>query len=551
MSSIDIERGIPPIAMRPYDRPAPPRRRVLRLLALVLIAAVIAAACGDDAESVGSGPAGDEASDSSGVSQAGGSATVLVFNEVPGLDPVSMLPAAGSAGQRAFALYGALVVYDPADARIESLLAESLTSDTSGAEWTLVLRDGLEFSDGSAFDAAAVKRNWERAQDPSLRSPAYAVASSIAEMATVDDNTLRIRLRAPNAQFATAVARSSLNYIASAAAITAGTDLSTEPVGAGPFVLRNWVRDDRMVLARNDRWFDAPRPYLDELVFRIVPDEDQRMDTMLTGDAVAAYSGVSGSVRRALEEGAAGYASVTLSSGRALSFNTTKAPLDDVRVRRAIVLAVDTARLAEVTFGAGAIVADNFMHSESPWHTTEGALPEHDIGEAQRLIDEVVAETGEPVRMTIGTFQTSQDQSVAKFVQTALQQLEGVEVSIDVADSPTATGRVLSGDYQVHTWGYPILDPDPALYAAVRSGEATNYSRYESSTVDAALDAARVADSDDERRQLYSTVFAELAEDLPFFPVVHNTNGFVYTDAVTGVEVYEDGVLRVDLIALS
>lgn len=163
----------------------------------------------------------------------------------------------------------------------------------------------------------------------------------------------------------------------------------------------------------------------------------------------------------------------------------------------------------------------------------------------------MVAETGEPVRMTIGTFQTSQDQSVAKFVQTALQQLEGVEVSIDVADSPTATGRVLSGDYQVHTWGYPILDPDPALYAAVRSGEATNYSRYESSTVDAALDAARVADSDDERRQLYSTVFAELAEDLPFFPVVHNTNGFVYTDAVTGVEVYEDGVLRVDLIALS
>jgi len=238
-------------------------------------------------------------------------------------------------------------------------------------------------------------------------------------------------------------------------------------------------------------------------------------------------------------------------SGFYIKMNTTKAPLDDVRVRRAIVLAVDTAVLADVTFGEGAIVADNFMHADSPWHSPKGALPAYDADEAQRLIDEVVAETGEPVRFTIGSFQTTQDQAVAKFVQTALQQLDGVEVAVDVADSPTATGRVLSGDYQVHTWGYPILDPDPALYAAVRSGEATNYSRYDNPAVDAALDAARVADSDDQRRERYDTVFAALAEDLPFFPVVHNTNGFVYTDAVTGVEVYEDGVLRVDLIARS
>jgi peptide/nickel transport system substrate-binding protein len=528
----------------PRRRPA---RRSSAFLAIFLAFALFAAACGDDdGDTTTPGqqtPTGDP--------QQGGEATLLLFSEIATLDPVRATGSGGSDGMRFHALYGGLVVYDPEEADTVPLQAQSLEPVGGNfASWRLVLRPNLRFSDGSPFNAEAVKVNWERAQVPENACPCRGVAATIASMTVVDDTTLDLTLRAPNAHFDKSVARVSLNYIASAQAITGNVDLTGRAVGAGPFVLQEWIRDDRMIMSRNNDWLGGAEPvYLDRLTFRVVGDEEQRIDTFTRGQADGFYTATPASVARGTRgvRGAT-YASVDVTQGQTYVFNTTAAPFDDLRVRQAFVQGVDWDALAETVFGEGAVAATNFTNEGSPWFTEGGALPEYDPAEAQRLIDAYIAERGGPVRFTMLAFQQTLDQARARFIQTSLNQLRNIQPEVQVNDSPTNIGRVLRGEYQVSSWGFPTLDPDPGLYNAAKSGLATNYSKYSNPEVDRALDRARVTTDQSERKDLYDTVWEALARDLPYFPYVVTTNGYATSPRVGGAEVYEDGILRVDLI---
>ena len=101
----------------------------------------------------------------------------------------------------------------------------------------------------------------------------------------MDPLTLEATLTTPNAHFDRAVERQAFNYVPSAEAAAAGHDFTNEPIGAGPFILENWVRDDRMTFSPNPRWQGSDGPYVDTLVVRTVYDEQQRSDTFVLGDA--------------------------------------------------------------------------------------------------------------------------------------------------------------------------------------------------------------------------------------------------------------------------
>lgn len=135
----------------------------------------------------------------------GGEATVLYWAEARTLDPMIQNVTAGSSGQTIFSLYGALVVLDPKTKEPQPILAEKFEPDATATTWTLQLRPGLKFSDGSPYDAAAVKAYWERIQNPESKSTAIGYAKSIVSMQVVDERTLEIKLDAPNALFSTAV----------------------------------------------------------------------------------------------------------------------------------------------------------------------------------------------------------------------------------------------------------------------------------------------------------------------------------------------------------
>jgi peptide/nickel transport system substrate-binding protein len=318
-------------------------------------------------------------------------------------------------------------------------------------------------------------------------------------------------------------------------------------VGAGPFTVESYFRDDRLTLVRNPDWFDAPLPYLDSVTYRVVSDEQQRLDTFAAGDANMLQSISIGFLDQAREAGGE-YTTVDVSSGQALLYNVVAPPFDDVRLRQAVALAVDRDVLAEIISGEGAVGATNFTPESSPWFSAEGALPTVDLDAAQALVDEAVADNGGPVSFTLGGFQVSSGPLATEFIQTSLNQLDGLEVEVELLDAPTAISRVFAGDFQMWMFGQPFLDPEPSLYGYVHTDAGQNHASYSNATVDAALDEGRLTADQTERQSHYATVFGELANDLPWMPILHPTQGVAFDSSVHGVELIWDGIVRFDLV---
>lgn len=551
------------------NQPARRRRRFRGLTALA-VAALFAAGCGgddsnadgettdpttadtpapDDTETTEPGTETTAAADD-GEPVAGGEAEILLYSEIGSLDPARFTGSGGTEGQRAFALYGALVAYDDELQEAVPVLAESFEPNADFTVWTLKLKPGIVFSDGSPYNSAAVKANWDRAKDPANRSPSFTPLLATGDITVVDDLTLSIPLTSPNAYFPNSVSRAGLNYIASAEALAAGTDLTSEAVGAGPYVLESWTRDDRMILTPNPDWGGSDGPYLDKLTFRVVSDEEQRVDTFITGEADGFYTVTPATVTRAQEEvDDAEHISVQVTTGQSFTFNTSKPPFDDVRVRKAFVQGVDWQALAESVFGEGSNALTNFTIEGTPWYSPDASLPEYDPAAAQALIDEYNAENGGgPLQIEMLAFQQSLDNARVQFIQTSLSQLDNIEVNVSVNDSPTNIGRVLAGDYMVSSWGFPVVFADPGVYNSAHSKANTNYSKYSNPDVDAWIEEARATDDLDAAAALIQKVYAQLAKDLPYYPYVETNNGFILGPQLHGGDLYEDGILRTDLL---
>lgn len=529
-------------------------KRAWRWLALIVVAALVAASCGDDGdtnESAASGGTGGGSGGSDGGAEGeparGGEATLLFWAEQASLDPVLANPTSGSTGVRDFALYGALVGQDPETLEVEPILAESLEPNATFDTWTLTLRPDLVFSDGTPFTADDVEAHWARVKDPANRSPAAGFAAAITSMTVVDELTLEVALDAPNSVFDRLVGRSALNYVPSADAVASGKDLSSEPVGAGPFVLRSWVRDDRMILDRNDKWFDAPRPYLDTLTIRVITDEDQRLDTLLTGDGDASYTIMAATAQRGQDEGAS-FEGIQVGIGSTINFNNAKPPFDDPDMRRAFTIAVDRQKMIEAADGAGAIAPDNYAVEGTPWHSADSAVPPHDPEEAQRLIDEYLERTGqESIQVRFVTTQSPRNMALGKFFQAAMLQLDGVEVVHEPGDQPTLLQKAFSQDFDMLSWGFPTTVPDPDLFQGIYSKSAANSMGYASPVVDGWFAEARTLGDVGRRNEIYKQLFVQLGEDLPFIPMSHSTNGWVVVDGFHLGDMYYDGIIRTDL----
>jgi peptide/nickel transport system substrate-binding protein len=391
--------------------------------------------------------------------QPGGTLTVLKAGEIAGFDPPRVTNSGANDGPANSAIYD--VLFYSQGGSVKPQTAESLTS-ADGLVWTLKLHPGIRFTDGTAYDAAAVKFNWARIQDPANAAIRAAQANLIQSMDVVDAVTLRITLKQKNALFPGAAA--TIPFVASPAAIQAkgAAAYNSDPVGAGPFTLKSWTRDSTMTLVRNPNYWNAPRPYIDQLVFKVIIDESQRINTLKTGDANMSFISTPASAAQTQKDGSVPYV-VALNGGFVMNFNTTKAPFNDIRARQAVSIALDLADLTKVTDGGVFDPLDSiFLHS-SPFFDAGIAQQKFDATKAQQLFDQLATETGGPLKFTMSTFPATNFQVQATYIQAALNKYRNVQVNL-VTESSQAhqtSCNTRSFDGICHT-ALPFDDPDPA-----------------------------------------------------------------------------------------
>lgn len=458
----------------------------------------------------------------------GGTVTYTTPAEaVSGFDPAVL----ASAAAQFRALYDTLLDVDIDNGDIIARTAESMTS-TDGRTWTLKIRPNIKFSDGTDYNAEAVKFNWARIADPVNKSSSAALVNQMASYDVVDPLTLRIVLKAVNGQFPRTVV--GIPYIGSPKALQEkGANFANEPVGAGPFTFKSWKRDDRLELERNATYWDQPKPYLDKVIIRQVVDVQQRLNSLKAGESELAViqdpeafdnATKTSSLKTALTVSAIG--------GRVFLLNHTKAPFDDVRARKALSLALDRSGFIKTVTKGLDDSTDNIIRPPSPFYDANTKMNPFNAAEAQKLFDQLAAE-GNKVKFTLKP--TATNAAMGEYFQAQLQQFRNLEVNVEVIPTSQISNVLVSGNFQALV--SQIFSPDPDVYYnTFHSTGSGNFMKYKSAAMDAALDAGRAAFDVASRFASYKKFQELVRDDVPTIFISQNKAGLVGQKYVQGMK---------------
>jgi len=507
-----------------------------RAVLVVGATALVLTACGGG----GNGSSGKDAAQGDPV--AGGSVSLIQMSEPRILDPAVMGNALSTNAVVGNALFGQLLT-DNADGTFNYSLAKSLETSDGGKTWKLTLKDGITFSDGTPMTAADVAFNWERIKDPQLGSVSLSVANFIDEVKP-NGQVLDFTLTEPIANFGYSIASYSTNWIAKTDALKGDpAAFDKKPIGAGPFTLKSWTRGGKMVLVKNAKYFDQPKPYLDELVLTANGDEGQRFSTVESGGADATLSSSAAYYLRGLDNGLKGL-KLDLNGGIPEWMNARIAPFNDPRAREAVAKAVDLEAVNAAAYEGKGTVPKTLFSKTSPFYS-DTPLTSFDKAGAQKLFDEIAAD-GKPVDFKITAYQTSESRRVAEAIQASLSAYKNVKSQVEVLDFPAATAKGNAREFQMLVSGLAFSDPETVLYQNLNSESAGNFSGVKDEQMDAALEEGRLSSDPAERKAAYAKVAERFAATNPGILYTAYTNGVAYDPAVAGFVQYGISSTRVD-----
>jgi peptide/nickel transport system substrate-binding protein len=492
---------------------------------MVLVLSLFAAACG--------GSGGDEGGGSDG---GGGDDTESAGTPTPGGKVVYGLEAENSEGwcmpEAQLAIAGIQVgraIYDTLtapneDAEYVPFLAKTITSNPEFTEWTLTLREGVTFHDGTPLDATVVKNNLDafRGKYPA-RSPLLFVFvfQNIADVAVVDPMTVKITTSTPWASLPAALYGSGRIGIMAQAQLDDATTCDRNLIGTGPFKLVEWNQNESFLAEKNpDYWqTDADGqqlPYLDEIEFRPIIEAASRVNGLLSGEVNAIQVSAGEQIDDLRTETEAGninsvesdqFAEVTFAQ-----FNTSKAPFDSKTARMAAIKSMDmetfnqTRNLGILQNANGPFAPGGIGYLE------DSGYPTYDLEGAKELVAQYKAETGEDLAFTL---LSTPDQPTQQSAQLAQQMGEkaGIKVSIQTMEQAALISTAIAGDFQAMVFrNYPGGDPD-AQYNWWKSKSPVNFARFSDPEIDTLLDQGRATADKDQRQQIYGDINKRFASE--------------------------------------
>lgn len=443
-------------------------------------------------------------------------------------------------------------IYQPlfsmsAEGVLEPLLAESMTSPAEG-EYEIKLRKGIKFTDGTPFNAEAVKANLDWMLNPDNKAPFRGtLLGKIKEVTAVDEHTVKILTDGPFAPLPAHLSHGAVAMI-SPAALEKGVEFMAEnAVGTGPYVLKTWVRDDSVTLERNpDYWGDAPK--IDTLVFKVIKEDGARIVEIEAGTVDVAVRIPPAEIPRLQ---ANPDVELMITPGLRtiyIFFNVTDPLFDDARVRQAVNYAVDKESLVRDLFSDAALVST--APFAPPIFGYSAQTPyKRDVEKAKALLAEAGVAPGTKVVLYHPTGRYVQDALVADAIRAQLKEV-GLDVELKTLEWPqyVPTVRKTKADgndvqFAMLGWSTPTMDADYALYALFHSSQVPpgfNGAFYSNPEVDALLDEARSTLDSEKRKEAYKKAIAIIWEEAPWLFLYSEIQVTAVRKGVTGFIVHPD-----------
>jgi len=552
------------------------RRKIFALFGTLAMAGMVLAACGPAVPAATEAPAAIEtpsATEAPAATEApvpsGGTLTIGIPIEPETLDPGDAVYV-----QEQFilmSLFDSLLSMAP-DGSLHPGLATEWVPNEEYSEFTFKLREDVTFHDGTPLTAEAVKASFDHiASEAVLESGGKSLLQDhqYVETVVVDDHTVTVKFGASYPLFLRDAARQWLSISSPAALEKFGQDYGRNPVGTGPFKFKQWDAQSQIILERNPDYNWAPEfaahqgpALLDEVVFRILPEAATRTTAFETGEIqIASEPPALDAI--AMDEAGTGTIETFAQPGipAILMINTTKAPTDDLNVRKAMILAVNQDELAKTAFQSLGLPSYSVI-SPTTWgyDGNSAELYRYNLEEANRLLEESgwVDSNGDGIREKNGekltidwpdnpSWSEAFNELLAGYLANA-----GFDVQYRSMDDGAQYEELLAGNYTLVYMYWTRPDPSPLRYLFhsenIGGGAWTNFKDDELDTVLADGDTQ----TDEEiRKQDYvraQEIIMQNALVLPMFTV--NTS-YLTAPAVQGFKFDLEGYPWIYDISLS
>lgn len=455
----------------------------------------------------------------------GGSLTFGIDTEESGFDPTSARWDEGGF------LYGRSI-FDPiaivnAQGNVEPYLAQSITSNADFTSFTITLKPGIVFHDGTPLDASVLHLNLEKQASSALVGPAF--ATNIAGVSVTGPLSVTITTKTPWAPLPYYFAQAQTGYVAAPAMLNSPNGTS-HPIGTGPFVFKEWVPNSHMTATKNPNYWRKGYPYLDSITFKPIIDPNARAAALDTGEIDIMHTNSPTSLQQFRGDHKWSYYD---NSGQVLGqptvqcimLNTSAPPLNNKLLRQAMAMCVNQAQFSKViNKGVDAPMHGLFIPG-SPYYTATSYPPYNPSG-AARLVKQVTQQGGS-VTFNLNSTSNPDVLRAAQFLQQAFETA-GMHVNINVLAQSTLINNALAGTYEATLWRqFGAADPDLNYVwwtTQLASGPlALNMARNVDPRIQNALLAGRTTGVKSARVKQYQNINKFLAQDVPYLWLARDT----------------------------
>jgi len=472
-------------------------------------------------------------------------------NFVVGLatDPQSMDPAhTGEPQARTVRNCVTEALFDlDASGKLIPRLAESW-EQTDATTYLLHLRQGIKFQDGTPFDAAAAKFNFDRMRDPATENVWASEITQLDAMEVVDTNTVRLKTKQPFAPALIPLYDVNGMQLSPTAVQRWGKDIGTHAVGTGPFKFVEYVKDDHVQLERNPDYWQQGQPKIDQLRFRVIPNDATRETELRSGGAQLVEYLPFQDVERLK-----GMNDIVVSEKPGfrvdwVEFQSEVEPGNNKLFRQAWNWLIDRDAIQNVVYrGTGAPGWDLLLPG-TRFGDTNYKPTQRDVGKAKDLLQQSGVKL--PLDMTTYVEQDPVRQREVQILQANVADV-GINLKVEVLDVAAWNTRHKAGDFTMSLgwWGYRP-DPDQYLPVNIRTGGSWNWARYASQAIDDLLQQEQVEQDDAKRIQIFRRIAEIMTEDAVYIPYHYGSNVKGISPKVQGFEHRVDGLVRFTSLAL-